>query len=253
MGRSIHFPGEFIMLRPNRVLCGIVLGLAVLVGCAKKPKNNTDSANASGQQAQPAPNPVPPDPGQPGAPPGPPPSRSTTVFTADGEQPFPGAVAPTPPVAAGPTAPAGTGGPVDLVQCRFDKVEAALTAAKGKVVLVDCWAVWCPPCVATFPKLVEKHQKYKDKGLVCLSVSLDAGRNTPDKVHAFLKERSATFQNFYLTDLRADDAKMDARFGKVEFIPHAVVFNKKGEKIWQGNPGPNEAKLTAMVEAELAK
>ena len=143
-------------------------------------------------------------------------------------------------------------GSIELAQGQFDKVEAALTAAKGKVVLVDCWAVWCPPCVATFPKLVEKHEKYKGKGLVCLSVSLDAGRNTPDKVLAFLKQRNATFQNFYLAN--PGDPKMDARFGKIEFIPYAVLFNKQGEKIWHGNPGgANESKVTGMIETELAK
>jgi thiol-disulfide isomerase/thioredoxin len=72
--------------------------------------------------------------------------------TQDGA-PAPVAPPTTPPA---PTAPAA----VELTQCRFDKVEAALAAAKGKVVLVDCWARWCPPCVTSFPKLVEKHEKY---------------------------------------------------------------------------------------------
>lgn len=153
-----------------------------------------------------------------------------------------------PPV---PTPP--TGAAVELIRSRFDKVEGALSAAKGKVVLVDCWARWCPPCIQSFPKLVEKHHKYGSKGLVCVSVSLDAGqkRYTPEQVHAFLKEQKATFQNFYLTDLRADGSAMDARFGKISGIPHAVLINRKGVKIWEGHP--MDAGLVGKIEAELAK
>src|SRR5438045_3971 len=120
------------MGRPNRALCGIVLGLAVLVGCAKKPK--TDE-NASAQ-AQPAPNPAAVQPGQeqPGTK-GPPMGRATGAYTAEGPVPLPAPGTGGPKLDGG-TVPSGTGGPVELVQCRFDKVEAALSAAKGKVVLV---------------------------------------------------------------------------------------------------------------------
>src|SRR5690348_10360533 len=70
-------------------------------------------------------------------------------------------------------------GSVTVTPCKFDGVEAALEAAKGKVVLVDCWATWCGPCVASFPRLVEKHNKYSAKGLAVISLSLDKPSAAP--------------------------------------------------------------------------
>jgi thiol-disulfide isomerase/thioredoxin len=47
----------------------------------------------------------------------------------------------------------------------------SLDKLKGKVVLLDFWAVWCGPCIATFPKLTELHEKYSDRGLVVLGLT----------------------------------------------------------------------------------
>src|SRR4051794_9012960 len=46
-----------------------------------------------------------------------------------------------------------------------------LSEFKGKVVLVDFWAVWCGPCIAGMPTLREWQDEYKDKGLVILGVT----------------------------------------------------------------------------------
>ncbi len=243
-----------IMRRPNRAVCVLVVGLAVLVGCAKKKKTEPEASSGNTNPVAAAGTGTPPAGDGQVAPP--PPSRASTVFTAEGEaatKAAPPVKGPDPVAGGAKTGSTGAPGKVDLVQCRFDKVEAALAAAKGKVVLVDCWARWCPPCIESFPQLVAKHEKYNAKGLVCISVSLDSGRKqfTPDQVLAFLKEKNATFQNFYLTDQRADDAAMDARFGEISGIPHAVMFNKKGEKIWHGHP--MDRGLVAKIEAELAK
>ena len=218
------------MRRPYRALCGMVLVAAVVMGCKKK---SPDTGTPAPADAAASASPVPPASGGPAR------------LPADK----------TPPVPIPPAGPSDvlTPGKVELVQCRFTAIETALSASKGKVVLVDCWARWCPPCISSFPKLVEKSEKYSPKGLVCMSVSLDGGRKqfTTDQVQAFLTDKKATFRNFYLTDLQADNAAMERRFGKISGIPHAVLFDRKGEKVWEGHPMDNG--LVGRIEAELAK
>src|SRR5271155_148455 len=45
----------------------------------------------------------------------------------------------------------------------------------GKVVVVDFWATWCPPCRAEIPHLISLQDKYKEQGLVIVGISLDQG------------------------------------------------------------------------------
>ncbi|MFZ1612582.1 MAG: TlpA disulfide reductase family protein [Holophaga sp.] len=55
----------------------------------------------------------------------------------------------------------------------LDGKDVSLDTFKGKLVLVDFWATWCPPCVAEMPKLHEAYAKYKAAGFEILSLSLD--------------------------------------------------------------------------------
>lgn len=52
-----------------------------------------------------------------------------------------------------------------------DKVD--LAAMKGKVVLVDFWATWCPPCLEEFPNMLKMYSEYHDEGFEIIGISLD--------------------------------------------------------------------------------
>ncbi len=132
----------------------------------------------------------------------------------------------------------------------FGKVDTAINAAKGKVVLVDCWATWCGPCVASFPKLVEKDEKYRAKGLTVISVCLDDLSNA-DEVNAFLKKQNATFTNFHIKFDAESQKGLEQRLKYGGGIPHAALFDRQGKRVWTGHPGNPE--LEAKVEAELSK
>ena len=67
--------------------------------------------------------------------------------------------------------------PFDLKYTAVDGNEVDLASLRGKVVLVDFWATWCPPCRAEVPNVVATYQKYHDKGFEVLGVSLDTDKN----------------------------------------------------------------------------
>lgn len=64
------------------------------------------------------------------------------------------------------------GSPAPALEGKYYSGDAgALAANKGKVVLIDFWATWCGPCIATMPALDALYKNYRDKGLVVIGVS----------------------------------------------------------------------------------
>jgi thiol-disulfide isomerase/thioredoxin len=61
-----------------------------------------------------------------------------------------------------------------------DGVTAQLADYRGKVVLIDFWASWCPPCKASFPALDAIYREYQGKGLEVLAVNVDERRRDAD-------------------------------------------------------------------------
>jgi thiol-disulfide isomerase/thioredoxin len=98
--------------------------------------------------------------------------------------------------------------------------EAKLSEAKGKVVILDFWATWCPPCVRGLPAIHGIAEKYKDKGVVFYAVNQQEDEATISK---FLEKRK-------LPGLKvALDAKGKAAeaYG-VSGIPQTVLIGKDG-------------------------
>lgn len=61
-----------------------------------------------------------------------------------------------------------------------DGANVPLAAFKGKVVLIDFWASWCPPCKTSFPALDAIWREYQEKGLEVLAVNVDERRRDAD-------------------------------------------------------------------------
>lgn len=94
------------------------------------------------------------------------------------------------------------------------------TSLRGKVVLVNVWATWCPPCRAEMPALQQLADAYAAEGMVLLGLSVDRG--PAGKVDAFLAERGIT----YPVAIVGDD--VIAAFGGVRGYPTSYLVDRQG-------------------------
>ena len=104
-----------------------------------------------------------------------------------------------------------------IVQDSDRKVE--LRDYRGKIVVLNFWATWCPPCVEEMPSLVQLQQRFKAKGVTVLAVSVDADG---DAYHRFLTDHKIDF----LT-VRDADQKSNNLYGTFKF-PETYIIDRNG-------------------------
>jgi thiol-disulfide isomerase/thioredoxin len=129
------------------------------------------------------------------------------------------------------------------------KLAEMLAAHKGKVVFVDYWATWCPPCVEFFPHTVETHNKYKDQGLATIAVSFDFLEDKP-KVEQFLADQRADFDNLLSNYDDVGQEVADA-FGWSE-LPQFRLYDRTGKMRyeWKAKPEDLEQRIEELLAEE---
>ncbi len=100
----------------------------------------------------------------------------------------------------------------------LDGTSHVLSSYKGKVVLIDFWASWCPPCKAEIPHLVKIYEAYKNKGLVIIGVGLDKKAN-------LAKIKAELGINYTVL---VDEKSEAGRLYEVRGIPRTLILDKKG-------------------------
>jgi len=108
----------------------------------------------------------------------------------------------------------------------IDDVQYALSDLRGKVVLVNFWATWCPPCRMEIPEFNELYEKYKDQGFEILGVSMS---DTKDKLLEFVKGQKMDYPILYGS--KQDIGKISAEYGGIQSIPTSFIIGKKGDLI----------------------
>ena len=135
----------------------------------------------------------------------------------------------------------------------IDQTPVKLSDLRGRVVLLDFWATWCGPCLAAFPHLTEWHEKYKDRGLVILGITLYYGQAEGQAVdkdyeHSFL-ERFKKMHRLPYGFAIADNEDNHRNYG-VQGIPTTVVIDRKGiiRYVGTGSGGPNNQQVAETLE-----
>jgi peroxiredoxin len=101
-----------------------------------------------------------------------------------------------------------------------------LSDFKGKGVIVNFWATWCPPCRAEIPDMVELQKAYGEKEFSFIGIAVN---DKSDKVAAFVKDKAVN----YPVGMDTEDIAMQygklTKEGKIQGIPTSFVINSKGE------------------------
>ena len=101
-------------------------------------------------------------------------------------------------------------------------VQQALSAYKGKIIVLNFWATWCPPCREEMPELSQLNQLYKNKNVVVLGVAIDELR--------LVKEFSvATPVSYPLFAAEEEGMALGEALGNNKgVLPYTVIINAEG-------------------------
>ncbi len=113
---------------------------------------------------------------------------------------------------------------------------------KGKVLVLDFWATWCPPCKMEIPDLIEVKNEYSDKGVVIVGITHDEEAETD--VPKFARETGMNYVNYTNTDA-IDDA-----YG-VTGLPTKVIYDAEGNEVFRRTGYMTKEQLVAEIEKYL--
>jgi peroxiredoxin len=128
-----------------------------------------------------------------------------------------------------------------------DGGEVKLSDFKGKIAFLNFWATWCPYCRLERPALQTIYEKYKDKGFVIVSVSID--RTSTDTVKKYVEEHDITFPN-----LHDQTSEVALEYG-VRGVPMTIFIKSDGKAVgYVIGPRPWDSKeVQGLVEQLLSE
>jgi peroxiredoxin len=115
----------------------------------------------------------------------------------------------------------------------------SLRALKGKVVLLNFWATWCPPCRKEMPDLEALGKQFEAQGLVILSITDD----DPAKVQSYIQKQNITYP--VLLDA---GSKLNAQF-RIHGIPKSFLYDRDGKLVSQAIDMRTRKQFLKMLES----
>lgn len=138
---------------------------------------------------------------------------------------------------------------LDLLGERFE-LEAQSLAGKtihtedfaDKFLLVDFFATWCQPCVAQVPRLKQHYEKYRDRGLEVIAISLDEDEKA---LETYLEEQQLPWPVIH-DNAEDPDERLQMRFG-ISSLPTVLLLNKEGTVVSLEAHGAELDRLMQML------
>ncbi|HEX4948542.1 MAG TPA: M56 family metallopeptidase [Blastocatellia bacterium] len=103
--------------------------------------------------------------------------------------------------------------------------------AKGKVLVVNFWATWCPPCLKEIPEFARLDKEYRNRGVYVVTISMDEKARWETKVLPFLKKQNAEFQSFLLDSTNSQEMMEAVDKNWSGSLPATYVFDKAGNVV----------------------
>ncbi len=125
---------------------------------------------------------------------------------------------------------------------KLDGTNLSLSDYKGRVVLVNFWATWCPPCVAEMPDLQAVRDELNPRGFEVIAISLDSGAGFKEKVKNFVRDHGITFPVVFT------DGSVSGQYGGVPNIPTTFIVDANGNIVSKLVGGRNYGQFKKAVE-----
>ena len=124
--------------------------------------------------------------------------------------------------------PTSSGEAMQLHFTSLDGKEIELSELKGKLVIVDCWATWCRPCIAEFGNLKKMYEKYHSQGLEVIGITMDEASAEP-KVKELVKQNKLPWPQFF--EGRGFDQNSFKQQYDIAALPTVFMLDRQGRII----------------------
>ena len=123
--------------------------------------------------------------------------------------------------------------------------EHKLSDYRGKWVLINFWATWCPPCLEEMPDLVMLYDKRKQQNLMIIGVAQDY--QSEKQVRDFIEDMLVS----YPIVLSSESVKM--QFGKIDLLPTTMIFNPQGQLVLTKRGLISRKQIEQLIDAPATK
>jgi thiol-disulfide isomerase/thioredoxin len=122
--------------------------------------------------------------------------------------------------------------------------EQRLQDYRGKWVLVNFWATWCPPCLEEMPDLIALHEAHKNIDLVVIGVALDS---TKESVVEFVAKKKVSYPIVF------GNYELAEQVGEVEALPTSYLFDPAGKLVSYQQGMVTRSSVESYIKSKTGK